>query len=167
MNGICVNDDDVPVLLIHMLEADGILFSSPVCIDDISGQMKVLVDLLADGIHYEILAGKFGPSLATICESGGDEVMAFMNHVLNYLGIISEGGISVASLGDVETVFAAEAVTKEPGKNLECAVMNGFSDHALETVISENRSYFRKIVEENRDFRPGEYERWVLRGWIR
>ncbi|HUW86278.1 MAG TPA: flavodoxin family protein, partial [Methanoregula sp.] len=51
LNGICVNDDDVPSLLIRMQEADGILFGSPVYIDNISGQMKVFFDRLADAIH--------------------------------------------------------------------------------------------------------------------
>jgi hypothetical protein len=31
-------------------------------------------------------------------------------------------------------------------------------------VLADNRSYFRAIVEENRDFRPEKYERWVADG---
>ena len=167
LNGICVNDDDVPALLIRMQEADGILFGSPVYIDNISGQMKVFFDRLADAIHYRVLAGKVGCSVATTYESGGEEVVAYLNHVLNYLGIVSVGGISVAGFGKAETVDAAEPAAKALGKKLAGAVINGFSDQAQETIISDNRSCFGKIVVENRDFRPAEYERWVRMGWVR
>lgn len=167
LNGICVNDDDVPALLIRMQEADGILFGSPVYIDNISGQMKVFFDRLADAIHYQVLAGKVGCSVATTYESGGEEVVAYLNHVLNYLGIISVGGISVAGFGKAETVDAAKPAAKALGKKLAGAVMNGFSDQAQETIISDNRSFFGKIVVENRDFRPAEYERWVRMGWVK
>ena len=166
LNGICVNDDDVPSLLVRMQEADGIVFSSPVYIDNISGQMKVFFDRLADAIHYQVLAGKFGCSVATTYESGGDDVVTYLNHVLNYLGIISVGGINVATAGKTETVDATEPAAKALGKKLAGAVMNGYSDPAQEAILTDNRSYFRAIVEENRDFRPEEYERWVRMGWI-
>src|SRR5208337_3670413 len=46
LNGICVNDDDVPALVARMNEADAIVFGSPVYIDNITGQMKVFFDRL-------------------------------------------------------------------------------------------------------------------------
>ena len=98
-NGICVFDDDVPAIVGRMKEADGIIFASPVYIDNISGQMKIFFDRLADAIHYQQLAKKFGCSVATTHTSGGDEIVAYQNHVLNYLGVIAVGGISVATGG--------------------------------------------------------------------
>jgi len=166
LNGICVNDDDVPSLLGRMQEADGIAFGSPVYIDNITGQMKVFFDRLADAIHYQELAGKFGCSVATTYDSGGDDVVAYLNHVLNYLGVISVGGISVATDGKTETVDAQEAAARTLGRKLVDAISNGYSDPAQEAILSDNRAYFRAIVEENREFRPEEYERWVRMGWI-
>ena len=99
LNGICVNDDDVPALVSRINEADAIVFGSPVYIDNITGQMKVFFDRLADAIHYQQFAGKYGCAVATTAESGGDEVVAYLNHVLNYLGAISVGGMSVATGG--------------------------------------------------------------------
>jgi multimeric flavodoxin WrbA len=167
LNGICVNHDDVPSLLIRMQEADGIILGSPVYIDNITGQMKVFFDRLADAIHYQALAGKFGCSVAITDESGGDDVVAYLNHVLNYLGVISVGGISVATDGKMETVDATEPAAKALGKKLAGAVMNGFSDPAQEAILAGNRAYFQTIVKENRDFRPEAYERWVRMGWIK
>lgn len=166
LNGICVNDDDVHTLLTRMQEADGIVFGSPVYIDNITGQMKVFFDRLADAIHYQVLAGKFGCAVSTTFESGGDEVVVYLNHVLNYLGVISVGGISVSTAGKEITVDAVEPAAKALGRKLADAIVNGFSDPGQESVLADNRSYFRAIVNENRDFRPEEYERWVRMGWI-
>jgi len=166
LNGICVHDDDVPTLLIRMQEADGIIFGSPVYIDNISGQMKVFFDRLADAIHYQVLAGKSGCSVATTYESGGDDVVAYLNHVLNYLGVLSLGGISVATGGRAETVDAQEEAARALGRKLAGAISEGYSDPAQEAILADNRAYFRTLVEENRDFRTEEYNRWVRMGWI-
>jgi multimeric flavodoxin WrbA len=128
--------------------------------------MKVFFDRLADTIHYQVLAGKFGCAVATTHESGGDDTVRYLNHVLNYLGVISVGGFSVATAGRAETVEEAGPSARELGKKLADAVMNGFRDPAQDAILADNRSYFRAIVEENRDFRPEEYDRWVRMGWI-
>jgi multimeric flavodoxin WrbA len=165
--GVCVYEDDVPSLVARMKDADGIVFASPVYIDNVSGQMKVFFDRLADAIHYQVLAGKYGCSVASTYESGGSEVVAYQNHVLNYLGVLAVGGISIATGGDpaAPDVHAAEA--KALGRRLADAVLHGFTDPAQEEEIRGNREYFRDLVIENRDFRTEEYERWVKMGWIR
>lgn len=165
-NGICVFDDDMPVLVERMKEADGIIFASPVYIDNVSGQMKIFFDRLADAIHYQLLAGKYGCSVTSTHTSGGDEVVAYQNHVLNYLAVVSVGGISVATGGDSFSVEAKEADARALGRNLVDAVTNGFSDKDQEAEIADNRAFFKDIVVENRDMRTEEYERWVRLGWI-
>jgi multimeric flavodoxin WrbA len=166
LNGICVNDDDVPALVERMKEADGIIFASPVYIDNVSGQMKIFFDRLADAIHYQLLAGKYGCSVATTHTSGGDDVVAYQDHVLNYLGVVSVGGISVATCGDVMILDAREAEARALGKKIADAIKNGFSDPKQEEEIAGNRVFFKDLVVENKDFRTDEYKRWVKRGWI-
>jgi len=166
LNGLCVNDDDVPALLVRMQEADGIIFGSPVYIDNITGQMKVFFDRLADAIHYQLLAGKYGCSVATTHESGGDDVVAYLNHVLNYLGVLSVGGISIATGGKIETINAVEPAAKALGRKLADAISGGFSDPAQQAILEDNRGFFRSLVEENKDFRTEDYDRWVRMGWI-
>jgi multimeric flavodoxin WrbA len=165
-NGICVFEDDLPLIVERMRGADGIVFASPVYIDNVTGQMKVFFDRLADAIHYQLLAGKYGCSVATTHSSGGDEVVAYQNHVLNYLAVISVGGLSVAMGGNAEVLNAREAEARALGKKLVSAIRDGFSDPEQEKEITGNREFFKDIVVENRDFRTEEYERWVKLGWI-
>ena len=166
-NGICVFEDDLPALVVRMKEADGIVFASPVYIDNISGQMKIFFDRLADAIHYQMFSAHFGCSVATTHTSGGEEVVAYQNHVLNYLGVIAVGGLFVATGGNVESLDGMTAPARALGKKLTEAIMNGFSDPVQEEEIAGNRDFFRAIVVENRNFRTEEYERWVRQGWIR
>jgi len=166
LNGVCVNDDDLPGLIDRMKEADGILLASPVYIDNVPGQVKVFFDRLADAIHYQVLAGKFGCSVATTHTSGSDDVLAYQNHVLNYLGIVSVGGIGVPTGGDPDAVEGHEAGAKDLGRKLAGAIAGGFTDRNQEEEIAANRGFFQDLVVENRDLRPGDYERWVRLGWI-
>jgi multimeric flavodoxin WrbA len=166
-NGICVYEDDVPLLVRRMKEADGIIFASPVYIDNVSGQMKLFFDRLADAIHYQVLAGKFGCAVASTHTSGSNEVVVYQNHVLNYLGVISVGGVGFATGGNAETVDSAETTARALGRKLTDAIANGFSDPDQEAEITGNREFFKDLVIENRDFRPEDYERWVRLGWIR
>ena len=166
-NGICVFEDDLPLLVERMKEADGIVFASPVYIDNISGQMKIFFDRLADAIHYQILAGKYGCSVATTHTSGGDQVVAYQNHVLNYLGVITVGGVSVATGGIQEAVEAAEPDARALGKKLAGAIADGFTAPDQEAEIAGNREFFKDIVLENRDLRAEDYERWIRLGWIK
>jgi multimeric flavodoxin WrbA len=166
-NGICVFDDDVPLIVERMKDADGIVFASPVYIDNVTGQMKVFFDRLADAIHYQVLAGKYGCSVVTTHTSGGDEVVAYQNHVLNYLAVVSVGGLSVATGGDTEVLDASGADGRALGRKLVDAVANGFSDPKQQEEITGNREFFKDLVIENRDLRSEDYERWVRNGWIR
>jgi multimeric flavodoxin WrbA len=166
-NGICVYEDDVPALFERMKEADGIVFASPVYIDNVSGQMKLFFDRLADAIHYQVLAGKFGCSVASTHTSGGDKVVAYQNQVLNYLGMIAVGGISAATSGKADVVESTQGAAHTLGKTLAGAILNGYSDPMQEEEIAGNRDFFRDLVIDNRDFRTEEYERWVQKGWIR
>ncbi len=166
VNGTCVFDDDFPLIVRRMEEADGIVFGSPVYIDNVPGQMKIFFDRLADAIHYQLLAGKYGCSVATTHSSGGDEVVAYLNHVLRYLAIVSVGGMSIATGGDAEMVDEREKEARALGIQLTEAIAKGFSDPVQEAEIAGNRDFFREIVIDNRDFRTDEYNRWVKRGWI-
>lgn len=167
LDGRCVFTDDFPAAYDRALDADGLVFASPVYVDNISGQMKVFIDRLADAIHYQNFAGKYGCSLATTQVSGGDAVVAYLNHALNYLGVTTVGGMSVALDGDPEALDRAEAAAHDLGRRLVHAIEERPHYPDQEAGMAENREYFAEIVRANRDWRPDDYERWVRAGWIR
>jgi len=167
LDGTCVFGDDFPAAYDRMRDADGLVFASPVYVDNVSGQMKVFIDRLADAIHYQNFARKYGCSLATTQVSGGDAVVGYLNHALNYLGVTTVGGMSVALGDDPEALDRAEPAVRDLGRRLALAIGDRPRYPDQEAEMAENREYFADIVRANRDMRPDEYERWVRAGWIR
>lgn len=167
LDGTCVFADDFAAAYDRMLDADGLVLASPVYVDNVSGQMKVFIDRLADAIHYQTLAGKYGCSLATTQVSGGDAVVGYLNHALNYLGVAAVGGMSVALDDGPEAIDRAEPAARDLGRRLVRALGDRPRYPDQEAEMAENRDYFAGIVRANRDWRPDEYERWVREGWIR
>jgi multimeric flavodoxin WrbA len=166
LTGQCVYNDDFLLLFERMAAADGIVLGSPVYIDNVTGQMKVFIDRLADAIHYQTLAGKYGCAVTTTWSSGGEDVVSYLNHVLNYLGIIALEGISVAIGDDPESMYREETQARNLGERLAGAIRTQEQYPGQMGEIEENRSFFARIVEENREWRPDEYKEWVRKGWI-
>lgn len=166
LTGQCVYNDDFFPLFERMVAADGIVLGSPVYIDNVTGQMKVFIDRLADAIHYQTLAGKYGCAVATTWSSGGEGVVSYLNHVLSYLGILAIEGISVAIEDDPESLYREENKARKLGERLAGAIKTREKYPGQMNIIEENRSFFARIVEQNREWRPDEYKEWVRKGWI-
>jgi multimeric flavodoxin WrbA len=166
LTGQCIYNVDFPFLFERMKAADGLVLGSPVYIDNVTGQMKVFIDRLADAIHYQTLSGKYGCAVTTTWSSGGEEVISYLNHVLNYLGILALDGISVV-IGDTpELIFTAEEKAWKLGESLATAIRTREKYPGQSGIIEENRAFFAQIVKQNREWRPEEYKEWIRKGWI-
>lgn len=167
LDGRCVFADDVPAVFDRMLAADGLVLASPVYVDNVTGQMKVFIDRMADAMHYQAFDDRYGCSIATTWSSGGDAVTGYLNHVLNYLGVTAIGEMNVALGDDPEAIGRAEPAARSLGRQLVDAIRTRPRHPDQEAVMAENRECFAAIVQANRDWRQAEYERWVHKGWIR
>jgi multimeric flavodoxin WrbA len=87
--GFCPLDkqDDMGRLKEKMLQADFIIFGSPVYTYTVSGQMKIFLDRLAAWYHQIRLAGKPGLTVATTAGSGMDQVHQLLGLLLSALGV--------------------------------------------------------------------------------
>lgn len=167
LTGQCIHNDDFSLVLEQLRAADGIVLGSPVYVDQVTGQMKVFIDRLADAIHYQVCAGKYGCSVSTTAISGGDDVVSYLNHVINYLGACTVGCLSVALGDDESAIQTVEPEGRNLGKKLVDAIHARIMFPEQDAIISENREFFSRIVKDNRTFRPREFEEWVEKGWIR
>lgn len=166
LTGRCVFDDDFFHIAQTMISSDGIVLGSPVYIDNVSGQMKVFIDRLADCIHYQVLSGKYGCAAATTWSSGGEEVVSYLNHVINYLGAQVLPGMWVALGDDEQAIYGSEERARQLGTDLVGAIRAGKRFPAQMRIIEENRAFFARLVAANREWRHDEYDEWVRRGWI-
>jgi multimeric flavodoxin WrbA len=107
--GVCPQDktDGMAMLKQKMIEADFIIWGSPVYTMQVSGQMKTFLDRLCCWYHLMFLAGRSGIVLSTTAGSGTREVNDFLGMLLCAIGVKVVGDIEArgyfpATLGDPE-----------------------------------------------------------------
>ena len=161
--GKCVIEDDYPKIKDAMLGADGVVFSSPNYISNVSSQIKALLDRsFCFLFHCQAMKGKYG---AVVIASGGpqyQQVEDYLMHVTGSMGCWKVGSI-----------VAAEAQMKESDERTrvmdEAQALGG----SLVTAVKEKQAFpdqeeerettfevMRWLVESTKDESPFEYEYW-------
>jgi len=158
--GECVNDDDYTMLLEKMMDADGIVLGSPNYINAVTAQLKTMLDRMADVVHCQALAGKYGCS---VCTAGGhyaDEVAEYMNMALLNFGATTVGKVGVLVGADPNAIVVGEKQAKELGKKLADAIKKKWKDPEQEAHHKERKEYFKRLISFNKDIWAHEYEYW-------
>jgi len=165
--GECIHDDDFPALLEKMVDADGIVLGSPNYINSVTAQFKTMLDRMADSIHCQSFAGKYGCAVSTAGGSMADEVADYMNAVLVNLGATTVGRVGVLVGADPNAIAAGEKQAKELGRKLADAIRTKWHDPVQENVHLERREYFKRLVSFNRDLWKHEYDYWKGSGELK
>jgi multimeric flavodoxin WrbA len=158
--GECVNDDDFGALLEKMKEADGIVLGSPNYINQVTAQLKTMLDRMADSIHCQSFASKYGCSVCTAGGSKADEVADYMNEALLSLGATTVGKVGVLVGADPNAIVAGEKQAKELGRKLAEAIKTKWTDPVQDKVHQERKEYFKRLVMFNKDLWKHEYDHW-------
>jgi multimeric flavodoxin WrbA len=158
--GECIHNDDFPVLLEKMLDADGIVLGSPNYIDQVTAQLKTMLDRMADAIHCQSFTGKYGCAVCTAGGSHADEVADYMNQTFISLGATAVGKVGVHLGANPDAIHGAEAEAKELGRRLAEAVRTKMVDEAQAKVHRERKEYFKRLVSFNKDIWKHEYDYW-------
>jgi multimeric flavodoxin WrbA len=158
--GECIHDDDYPALLEKMLEADGIVIGSPNYINAVTAQLKTMLDRMADVVHCQQLAGKYGCSVCTAGGAYADEVADYMNMALLNFGATTVGKVAVLVGADPNAIVAGEKQAKELGKKLAGAIKTKWQDPAQEKHHQERKEYFKRLISFNKNLWAHEYDYW-------
>lgn len=89
--------DDFQAVYEKVIEADGIVFASPVYFNHISAQLKLFIDRTGDARHCMLFLGKYAMSVATANSSGIDDTIRYMNYYLTGNGAYVIGGVGVST----------------------------------------------------------------------
>jgi multimeric flavodoxin WrbA len=152
------------MLLEKMMDADGIVLGSPNYINAVTAQMKTMLDRMADVVHCQSLAGKYGCS---VCTAGGhyaDEVAEYMNMALLNFGATTVGNVGVLVGADPNAIVVGEKQAKDLGKKLADAIKKKWKDPAQEAHHKERKEYFKRLISFNKDIWTHEYEYWKALG---
>ena len=162
--GECIHDDDFPALLEKMSDADGIVLGSPNYINAVTAQLKTMLDRMADTVHCQAFAGKYGCAVCTAGGSYANEVADYMNMALGNYGAMTVGKVAVHLGADPAAITGAEKEAKALGKKLAEAIKTKWSDPAQEKILFERKEYFKRLVSFNKDLWKHEYDYWKVAG---
>lgn len=98
----CVLNDDVAMLMEKISEADGIIISSPVYLQQVSGKMKTFIDRTCKWFHRPILYAKPILSVATTKGSGLRASLSYLDSVSAQWGAMS-GGCVGRTIRNIDT----------------------------------------------------------------
>jgi multimeric flavodoxin WrbA len=158
--GECIHDDDFPILLEKMLEADGIVWGSPNYINSVTAQLKTMFDRMADSIHCQSFIGKYGCAVSTAGGSMAEEVADYMNVTMLHLGATTVGKVAVLVGADPNAIVPAEKQAKDLGRKLVDAIRTTWKDPVQEKQHAERKEYFKRLVMFNKDIWKHEYDYW-------
>ncbi len=165
--GECTLFDDFPELFEKMLDADGIVLGSPNYINSVSAPMKAMFDRMADAIHCQMFHKKFGCSVCTAGGTREDDVVAYMNDVLQTLGATIVGGVGVAIGRDPSKMEPAMAQAYVLGKKLVKSIRGEIEYPEQDVIRAARLDYFRQLVKDNKDRFAHEYDWYVRMGWMK
>lgn len=145
--------DDIRNIKRDMIEADVVLWISPVYANNVSGTMKNYIDRISEWLHTMELAGKLGGVIAITDKSGAEFVNFYNKNILTYMGcnvIIEDSIIKTRMEETVEK--KAKAIVNRIEEALEQEEQY-FSNQDQEAYFSEFRKKITAIMESEEKWR--------------
>ena len=158
----CVLTDDGKAILQKLLDADGIVLASPVYLNQVTAQLKALMDRSSHFIHCLRLMGKYMAAVTTNGGSGGADVQAYLKRYAFTVGAQFVGGVDAAAPLK-ETDFSAAA---ELGDSLAAAIRKQTAYPEQQRIIEEQKHRFGHIIAFHKDRWPFEHTYWQDKGWL-
>ena len=158
----CVLQDDGKAILRKMLAADGLILASPVYLNQVTAQMKALLDRTSHFIHCMRLMGRYAAAVTTSGGGGGADVQQFLQNYGYLVGAQFVGGVD-ARMPLKDADFNAAAAL---GEALVTAIRDGKIYPDQVQIIEERKRYFARLMAQRKEQWPYEYEYWRAQGWL-
>lgn len=163
-----LRDDDVSAIEQKMLDADGVIFASPVYSANVSGQMKTFIDRLSYTGHRPRFFGKIACVLVTTGSFGAGDVLKYLKTLAwawgfecaGTAGLITPNGVVPPDREKKNTVLLRKAA-------------EAFAAAVCRTTprrpgIVDVVYYYglRGIFAHLETVSPADYRYWKRRGWL-
>lgn len=158
----CVLNDDGKAILQKLLDADGIILASPIYLNQVTAQLKALMDRTSHFVHCLRLMGKYMAAVTTSGGGGGADVQAYLKHYAFIVGAQFVGGVDAAAPLK-EPDFSAAA---ELGGALVSAIQKQTAYPEQLRIIEEQKRRFGRLITFHKDHWPFEHTYWQDQGWL-
>jgi len=158
----CPLKDDIGEVLKKMLDADAIILASPVYINQVTAQLKVLLDRSSPFVHCQMLRGKYSAAFATSGGGPHEMVPEYLKEYLISCGAQYVCGVSAPMSGMQEARKKARAL----GEKLVRAVKEQKTYHDQLALMQKRKAFFKPVISSRKDEWKGEYDYWRQKGWL-
>ena len=158
--------DDMRILKEKMLDADIIIFASPVYAHNVSGTMKIFIDRISYWLHLLRLSGKLGVVFVTSSNNGCEYVESYLVKMLTYLGTNVIGKYRYETINrNAREIEFVESVSSRLIESIK--INKGKSNQTLEEIFNSFKSTYssvdKDILEKSEN---SEIRYWVDTGLI-
>jgi multimeric flavodoxin WrbA len=165
--GVCAIKDDYEIVLKKLLDADGIVLSSPNYITNVTAQLKTMFDRSPLVIHEQLFDGKYGFSLTTAGSDEIDFVLGIMDNFIVHCGGKTTGGVGCSVARGPEAMEAAIIKSREMGKDLVEAIKENRQYPEQEAVHEAWRKRFKYVILANKEQWTHNCDYWMEKGWLK
>ena len=158
----CSLSDDVHVILIKMLKADGIILASPNYINQVTASMKALFDRSTHFIHCKRLLGKYIAGVVSSGSGQDKEVLDYIGYYGHTCGAQYSGGVSCAA----QSIAGKKEEAIKLGMKLAMDIREQKSYPEQLEIIEKGKQHFRRIIEVRKKEWAEEYGYWTRMGWL-
>lgn len=154
-----ISSDELEKIKEYMIQADLIIFSSPVYAHNVSASMKNFIDRIAYWTHLFRLTGKYGIIITTSSYSGNIIVEDYLCKIMNYLGIniIDSLNITLINQNSQEVYEKRNKIAKNY-VDLNKGFIKLNTSKFQEKVYGDFRKYYKLIGKKYPD--NIEYKYW-------
>ena len=164
--GVCAIKDDYQMVIEKLLDADGIILSSPNYITNVTAQLKTLFDRCPLVIHEQLFDGKYGFSLTTAGSGEIGFVLDIMNNFMAHCGGNTIGGVGCAMSEGPSAMEAAIENSQKMGRDLVEAIKEKSQYPAQEAAHEAWRGRFKYVILANKEHWTHNCDHWMEKGWI-
>lgn len=165
--GVCTIKDDYEVVLKKLLDADGIVLSSPNYITNVTAQLKTMFDRSPLVIHEQLFDGKYGLSLTTAGSDELDFVLGIMDNFIIQCGGQTIGGMGCSVAKGPEAMEEATVKSHEMGKDLVKAIKEKRQYPEQEARHEAWRTRFKYVILANKEQWTHNCAYWMEKGWLK
>lgn len=163
----CPLKDDIPIVKAKMDAADGIIFASPIYVDDVNGVAKTLLDRLAYVCHRPGFGGKCAYPVVTVGGSLTNHALRTMNAALLTWGfhLVGQAGYTMGALlpqAEVESRFQQE--TAKVADKLFRAVVQ--QQAQCPSFLSLMTFKVQQLAWQHEPPGSYDYAYWKNQGWL-
>ncbi len=164
----CPLKDDIPMIHEKMLNADGVIFVSPVYVHTVTASIKNLFDRMAYNLHRPCFHNKFALIVSTTELSGLKETLHYLAFPVKSMGFNLVGEIGVLASAFTEPgpyrndVMAK--INKAATAFFQCMTARKPFTPRIGDIVFFNKLKTKITMHKSRF--AADYEYWENKGWL-